>query len=205
MGSENLLKLVLQQTGYSQKELSATIKVSAAQISKWKAGEHMSMEMEARLKLIAGIGDRDPDVLYWTGGVEQADKWEKLVTHLAIRANENAECSYNAYPLDDEEGLLLCNVLRTLIDAGTTIPKEFPKEIDFDYELDDEENDALFETLYEENVYSSLIYSGLKSLAQLYDFYAAYIQDIFYDDSLDLYNTAACNICLLYTSPSPRD
>jgi transcriptional regulator with XRE-family HTH domain len=194
MNSTNLLKVVLQQTGYSQKELSTEMKVSAAQISKWKAGEHMSFEMADKLRAIAGIGDRDPDVVYWTGGTEQADKWAKLVVHLAAKANENAECCYNSYPLSEGMDCLLGSIFQSLIEAGATIPKEFPAEIDFDYESDYGENEDLFKTLYGGNVYSSLIYSGLDSLAKLYDFYAAYIQDIFNDDSLDMYDTDASNI-----------
>ena len=194
MASANLLKLVLQQTGYSQKQLSAEIKVSTAQISKWKSGEHMSLEMECRLKAIAEIGDRDPDVVYWTGGIDQADKWKKLVAHLTAVAIANAECSYESYPLHDESSTLLWNVFDAMIEAGATIPQEFPAEIDFDYEVDYEENEELFKMLYETNEYSSLIYKGLTSLAKLYDFYAAYIQEIMFEDSLDLYSTDACNI-----------
>lgn len=194
MRSANLINLVLQQTHYSQKELAAKLKVSAAQISKWKAGEHISHEMEEKLKVMAAIGERDPDIVYWTGGIDQADKWMRLFMHLAETAVENSDCSYVCAPLEDETESLLWNAFYTLIEAGATIPKEFPQEIDFNYDADYEENEEAFETLYETNTYSNLIYITLKAFVDQYDFYAAYIQYLMWEDDLDLYDTEACNL-----------
>jgi len=198
MGSENLLKLVLQNNSYSQKDLAKKLEVSPAQISKWKTGEYMSSEMEEKMKSLADIGDRHPDLVYWTGGTEQADKWSKLISHLASEANEDNECSYETTPLLDELDLLAWDVIHSLIEAGASIPNIFPSEIDFDYDMEYTENEHLFEKLYNENNYSSLIYNALKELANLYDFYVAYFSDLI-DDDLELFSTGACNIepCLL--------
>jgi len=194
MGSTNLLKLVLRETGLSQKEIAKKLNVSAAQISKWKAGEHISYEMEEKLKVLLSIGDRDPDVVYWTGGIEQADKWVRLFEHLAERAPESAECSYICAPLEDETDFFFPNILSTLIEAGAIIPEYFPEKIDFDYDADYDENEEAFGMLYDTNEFSNLIYEALKAYCQHYDFYAAYVRDIMYEDDLDLYNTDASNI-----------
>lgn len=194
MSSENLLKLVLQNKRFTQKDLAQKLKVSPAQISKWKAGEYMSFDMENKMTSLAKIGERNPDVVYWTGGSEQADKWTRLITYLAADVSDYSECSYVSYPLEDEEDTLTWKVLHTLIESGANIPKVFPNDIDFDYDLEHEGNEELFDTLYYGNIYSSLIYECLKVLAKLYDFYAAYFNDLMNDDDLDLYSTDACNI-----------
>lgn len=194
MGSANLISLTLRQTNYTQKELAEKLKVSAAQVSKWKAGEYVSYDMEEKLKVLAAIGNRDPDIVYWTGGTEQADKWMRLFVHLAETAYENSESSYTCAPLQEEVEFFLWNIFNALIEAGTEIPKEFPQEIDFNYDSDDEESEEEFERLYETNSYSSVIYKSLIAFVKQYDFYVAYLQDIMWEDSLNLENTAACNI-----------
>lgn len=179
MGSGSLIRLVLQQAGSSQKELAAKLNVSSAQISKWKAGEYISFDMEQKLKTLAGIGDRNPDVVWWVGGIEQADKWARLFRYLADCAVDVAECSYKS-PLEDDAENLMRNVFYALREAGAVIPKTFPKDIDFDYAIDVEDNnesEELFLNLYEKNAYSSLIYEILQAYAQHYDFYIAYIRN----------------------------
>lgn len=194
MNASNLVSLALSQAGCSQKELAARMKVSAAQISKWKAGESISVEMEQKLKSISGIGDRDPDIVYWVGGVEQADKWMRLFEHLAEYADATAESSYDHGLVEDEIDLLFSNVFHTLVEAGVEIPKEFPAELDFDYDDDSDEREDSFEILCEKNPYSSLISHGLKAFIRLYDFFVAYIRDIVWDDALCLEDTEASNI-----------
>lgn len=187
MRSGNLIRLVLRQAGCSQKALAAKLKVSPAQISKWKAGEHISFDMEQRLKSLAGIGDRNPDVVWWTGGIEKADKWARLFRYLADCAVDAAECSYQS-PIGEDLEELMWSVFCSLRDAGAEIPKTFPKEIDFDYEMVfEEEDEELFFRLTEENAYSSLIYEILRAYAQHYDFYIAYIRDIVIDGAMNSY------------------
>ncbi|SFC47635.1 helix-turn-helix domain-containing protein [Pseudoalteromonas denitrificans] len=195
MSSGNLIKLALQHFGCTQKELATKLEVSPAQISKWKADEHMSFDMEEKLDLLIGLDKRNPDVVAWTGGVEQADKWGKLVSYLAYSASQEGETGYITVPLEDDyDGLLCWNILNILQEAGVNIPKEFPSEIDFDYESDDDDSSEKFDCLYEENPFSKIISSSFRALTDVYGFYAAYFSDIMDNDDLELMESKAGNI-----------
>src|SRR5438067_1945671 len=106
MNSKAFVQLALEALSCSQKELALRLGVSPTQISKWKNGEHMSNEMEDKIRTMTDIGDKHPEFMLWAGSVEAANKWEKLIHFLAEEANENAETGYNADPLNDELGLL---------------------------------------------------------------------------------------------------
>jgi transcriptional regulator with XRE-family HTH domain len=196
MDSEALVQLALQSLSCSQKELAAHLNVSPSQISKWKKGEHMSHEMEEKLRAIANVGDKDPSFVLSAGSLEEAIKWERLIHHLAELAEESAETGYQTYPLHDELGLLCGETFHVLEKMGVALPKEFPQELDLDYEETDSEE--LWE-LIDQNPYSAFIYKLYKSLNDVYGFYAAYVNELIDDDDLNLMDTAACNIepCLL--------
>lgn len=202
MSSKNAIKLALEKLGCTQKKLAQKLDVSPAQISKWKTGEYMSHDMEVKLAKFSDIGDRNPDVVAWTGGTKQADKWKKLVCCIADSAMEEAETGFNTHTLIDEEGqrdLLCWQVLNIFNKIGIEIPQEFPSDIDFDYESCCEENEDKFENLYRENPYSKLISKSFNALNDVYGFYAAYIRSILDDWDIGLQDTPACNIepCLL--------
>ena len=91
MSREALVQLALETMACSQKELAAHIGVSPAQISKWKKGEHMSADMEVKLRTAAGIGEMDPDFIRWAGSLAHAEKWEKVIKYMAGIAYECAE------------------------------------------------------------------------------------------------------------------
>lgn len=196
MNGEALIQLALSTLSCSQKDLATRLGVSPTQVSKWKKGEHMSYEMEERLRSLSQIGTQVPEFVLWTGSLEQAKKWEGLIKYLAELASNGAETGYDTYPLQDECGLLSWDTFRVLSELGTTLPKEFPEELDLNFKVDDEIDLSL---LIEENPYSSLIYQIFCRLNDVYGFYAAYIAELVDDDELDLYDTSACNIepCLL--------
>ncbi|MFJ4288961.1 helix-turn-helix domain-containing protein [Cupriavidus sp. NPDC089707] len=191
MDIEALVRLVLKTLGCSQKELAVRVGVSPAQISKWKRGEHMSREMDKKLRGIANIGDRDPSFVLWAGSLDQAIKWEHLIGYLAEVVRENAETGYNTYPLEDEYELLCSDTIYTLSEMGVVPPKEFPEELDVDYdEIDGHE----LSDLICKNPYSSLISAIYRSLNDVYGFYAAYVSEFMEDLELGLTDTAACDI-----------
>ena len=201
MDGEALVQLALSALSCTQKQLAAKLGVSPTQISKWKQGEHLSSEMQEKLRAIAGIGDKDPRFVLWAGSIEQASKWERLMHYLAELADEGADTGYHTYPLQDELGLLCWETFDVLREMGVALPREFPKELDRDYEEDDGEEDLGEEIgeLIDQNPYSAVIYNIYKSIADVYGFYAAYVAELVEDDELNLMDTPACNIepCLM--------
>ena len=200
MDSEALVQLALKALSCTQKQLASRLGVSPTQITKWKSGEHMSHDMEDRLRALAKIGDRDPVFVLQAGSLENADKWEKLIHHLAEVANESAETGYVTYPLQDDLGLLPGATFQVLKEMGVSLPTDFPRNFDVDYDglLDDDEHDDFGDEL-DANAYTALISKIYESLNDIWGFYAAYIDELMNDDDLGLNETDAQNIepCLI--------
>lgn len=193
MDSEALVQLALKILSCSQKELAHRLGVSPTQISKWKKGEHMSNDMEKKFRAIVNIGTKSPQFVVWAGSLEAANKWEKLIQHLAEIADESAETGYNTGPLREELDLLCWQTFSTLREMGVSLPSTFPQELDVDY--DEIENSW---EIFEENPYSNLIQRIYKALTNVYGFYAAYVSDLLYDDELDLFEAVGeIDSCLL--------
>jgi len=203
MESEAFVQLALETLSCNQKELAVWLGVSPTQISKWKQGEHMSSDMEEKLRAIINIGDKSPSFVLSAGSLEAANKWEKLIQFLAEAARDSAETGYDTDPLGDDLGLLCPFTFDTLRKMGVDMPKTFPNELDIDYV---EYSDDLWDLIHE-NRYSSLIYKIYESFANVYGFHAAYVSDLVLDDELNLMETEAENIepCLLDLAASKID
>lgn len=200
MESTDFVQLALKILACSQKELAAQLNVSPTQITKWKKGEHMSLDMEVKFRHLTGIGDQSPSFILAAGSPENAEKWDKLIHYIAELAHDNSESGYYTYPLQDEMDLLCVNTVRVLSELGISLPAQFPSELDIDYENDDyDDNEKSPWELIEENPHASLIKKIYESLNGVYGFYQAYIDDLMNDDDLNLYDTPAVNIepCLI--------
>jgi hypothetical protein len=92
----------------------------------------MSLDMEKRLRALAKIGDRGPAFVVGAGSLESADKWARLIHHLAKTANENAGTGYDTYPLEDDLGLLPGTTFDVLRNMGVALPENFPAGLDLD-------------------------------------------------------------------------
>lgn len=189
-----LVQLALDRLKCNQKELAGRLQVSPTQISKWKRGEHMSDDMEKKLRTIAQIDeDAIPTFVLLAGSPEAAGKWERLIDYLATLANDSAETGYDSPPLTDELPLLCVSTFETLREMGVEIPP-FPEELDVDY---DEAPDEFFELLYE-NPHVRLIRNIYGSFTDVYGFYAAYVSEVVFDEELDLMSGVGAEIdCLL--------
>lgn len=188
MKSSSLVELALSTQGCTQKELALLLRVSPAQISKWKKGEHISFEMSEKLSELAGLGDLDPDVVLLAGSKEDAKKWVQLIRYFADLAECSAETGYYTAPLvedlDDDNCFLFWNTFHVLQEMGVNIPRPFPRELEAC--IADEEEDAVWD-----NEIASLIYDMFKSLTNVYGFYAAFVSDLVFDEELDLAGTPA--------------
>jgi transcriptional regulator with XRE-family HTH domain len=186
MYSESLIKLALLKDKCTQKELALKLQVSPTQISKWKAGETMSSEMENRVRELTGIGERDPDVVYWTGGIEQADKWGSLILYLADFAAQRAETGYITATLTDDTEFLAWPTLWSLKGMGVKIPKEFPAEMlaDFGDTDDEDEYDNKFNAFFELPLIKKIDKAFL-ALNDIEGFCNAYIYNLFHGVGVD--------------------
>lgn len=190
MSSVAMVQLALNLLSCNQKELAARLKVSPTQVSKWKSDDvHMSADMEEKFRRLLQIGDLSPEVILQAGGLDAAAKWERLIQHIAMMAEDAEETGYETYPLKNECGMLCWHTFATLNEMGVEIPKSFPAELEFNFDDPDVEWDIIHD-----HPIASLIYKIFKALTDVYGFYVAYVADLMSDESLDLMATLAVNI-----------
>jgi transcriptional regulator with XRE-family HTH domain len=200
MTSPHLIELTLKTLSCTQKELARRLNISQTQISKWKKGEHMSPEMEAKLRELIDLDTMCPELILWSGSKEEAAKWEELIHYLANRAKDCEETGYDTWPLDDEMGHLAWDTLETLRNAGVDMPRVVPSEISSDIsridseETGEEESESIEIAILEENKYTKAIWELFLSFNCVWGFYSAFIEELIDDDDLNLMNTDACEL-----------
>ena len=217
MVNEDLVKLALKTLSCNQKELASRLGVSPTQITKWKKDEHMSLEMESKLRQILNIGDKDPSFILLAGSLHEANKWERLIHLLAEIAEEETETGYETDPLIDELDLLVSDTFNILRMMGVDLPPKFPDELekiltyyfadDLGDDLGDDPGDEIsdeFLHVIDANPYSSLIFNIFKSFTDVYGFYLAYISELIDDWEDTLLDSPAGNIepCLMQLAAS---
>lgn len=182
MYAAELVEIALTTLKCSQKELALRLGVSPTQVTKWKNGEHMSSEMEKRLRELSKIGDADPSLVVWAGSPRAAKQWREVIKYLADMANEGGETGYNTAPLSDAAGdemtldILCGQTVLTLNDMGVAPPKAFPT--DLKNALADEEPYELFD----EHPLANLIGKIYSAYTDVYGFYVAYVDELLEDD-----------------------
>jgi transcriptional regulator with XRE-family HTH domain len=195
MSNSALIQLALSVLDCNQKELAQRLNVSPAQVSKWKNGDYMSYDMQAKLSGLIGIEDMDPDYVVQAGSVQDAQKWMRLLKFLAEWVAEDNESGYHAYLLEapEEETLLCWKTFNTLKEMGVDIPQRFPEELDFEYEdwITSDESEKRLDELFSHS-HVSVIIDIYKSYTDVYGFYAAYVSELIHE--LDLDDTSADGI-----------
>ena len=201
--SSDLILVALKLLGCNQKTLAEKLEVSATQITKWKGGEYMSIDMREKIESMLDLKGMPPNMVMMAGSVESATEWMSLVYHLADIVSGMAETGYVTTPLIDEFELksLGWSTFFTLEQMGVALPSSFPdelKNIAEIYNNDSEISEAAHELVIN-NPYASIIYRMYLKLNDVYGFYVAYIKELMNNEALDLFDTAACNIeaCLM--------
>lgn len=193
--SEAWVELALKSLNCNQKELACMLAVSATQVSKWKGGDYISMDMDAKFRKLLKLDDRqDPEFILWAGSLENGAKWYHLIQRLAEDAEED-KVGYQTYPLVDEEGLLCGRVVKALAGMGIESPKAFPEELaayasdESDLSHGDLESECEeYAQRIEANPYSRTILAILKSTVPVRAFYVAYVEELFKEeDSKELF------------------
>jgi len=183
MFAAELVEIALTTLKCSQKELALRLGVSPTQITKWKNDEHISSEMEKRLRDLSKIGDADPHLVAWAGSLKAAEQWREVIKYLADMADEGSETGYVTPLLSDAQNdeitldLLCGQTVLVLNDLGVLPPKTFPADL----------KDALVDEepweLFEENPYTRLIDKIFKAYTDIYGFYVAYVEELLEDDN----------------------
>jgi transcriptional regulator with XRE-family HTH domain len=182
MYAAELIEIALTTLKCSQKELALRLGVSPTQVTKWKNGEHISSEMEKRLRELSKIGDADPHLVAWAGSLKAAKQWREVIKYLADMANEGSETGYDTAPLSEAEGdemtldILCGQTVLVLNDMGVAPPKTFPADLK-DALADEEPWD-----LFEDNPYARLIDKIYKAYTDVYGFYVAYVDELLEDN-----------------------
>lgn len=210
-----LVELALKALNCNQTQLAERLEVSAAQITKWKKGEHISAKMEKQLRELSGVADMAfPEVALWCGSAENARNWMSVIHREAENALDGAESGYDTPALYENLEQLTWETLSVLRKMGVSIPQEFPQElaaamqdesaeIQFNPQTDGDEDefwakiesqDEDRESVYEENEIVCLIASVFKSFVDVSGFYSAYIQDLMFDDKIDILSTPAASL-----------
>lgn len=193
--SSNLVLVALELLKCNQKTLAEKLGVSATQITKWKSGEYMSIDMREKLEGALNLNGMPPNMVLMSGSLENANEWMSLISHLASLACDMSETGYVTIPLSDEAEMesLGWSTFYTLNEMGVTLPTSFPDELKNINEIHDNDSDTAHE-LITTNPYSSLIYNIYLKLNDVYGFYEAYVSEIMDRDELDLFDTDAANI-----------
>lgn len=184
------VELAIRTLSCNQRQLSERLGVSPTQVTKWKNGEYMSRDMEEKFRAMLNVGDIYPQFILWAGSLEDAEKWNRLISYLAEYIAENAETDYDTVPLSekDQRPLLCLGVRRVLTAMGVESPKGFPAELDSYFSgadsrarKDDDYDDELWD-LVEENPYTRVIRNIFDSLNEVWGFWAAYVLNLANED-----------------------
>lgn len=199
--STELVVLALKLLKCNQKTLAEKLGVSATQITKWKAGEYISIDMRNKIIDMLDLKDMPPNMVLMSGSVDNAIQWTSLIKTIASIVGDRSETGYDTKPLVYPEELdqLGWSTFLTLNEMGVVLPDAFPDELKeavqaYSDDSDDfDSNDEAF-TVIENNPYSALIYKIYENLNDVFGFYAAYVAKIMFNDELDLFATDAVNI-----------
>ncbi|ATF74432.1 helix-turn-helix domain-containing protein [Pasteurella multocida] len=172
-----LIKLTLRILSCSQKELAKKLSVSPTQITKWKKGEHMSFDMQDKIRTLLDIGDLEPNVVLAFGSTENAKQWSKIIEYLAELVSENAESGFNISPLTDEIDLIISQLLRSLAQIDYSIPTTLPESLKKHLNEEDMWSDEFIDDIHS-NEFCSMVYQIFRAFAGVYSFYIAYIDEL---------------------------
>ena len=136
----------------------------------------MSKEMKDKLTTMARIGAIQPELIAMVGTIQNAEKWTVLSKYNLDAAVESRETAYDESILDNV-GELITIVFALLIEMGVSIPKEFPKELDFDYQDFSDETEHLFDAL-DENPHSKLIRKLFDNYVSVNGYWITYVHNV---------------------------
>jgi transcriptional regulator with XRE-family HTH domain len=114
----NVIDYIIKSTGLKQKDLAEKLKVSRAQISKWKSGETIPFNRVETLNKLAGLHGKNTDWAILTKTEENSNAW---IEYLLILGDYS-----NNYHLHDDPESHATDILLLLKELGVKIPPKAP-------------------------------------------------------------------------------
>jgi len=118
----NLIEYIVKTKSLKQKDLAEILKVSRAQISKWKSGEHIPFDREDQLMNIAGLFGSDPEWSIFVKTKENSDSWINYLTFIHDISDDYTRSSR----LQDEPNFYAPNILLLFSEIGIKFPQKAP-------------------------------------------------------------------------------
>src|SRR4051812_5195733 len=153
--SANLIDHILNHTDLSQADLARKLKVSRAQVSKWKAGDYLSSERTSELLTLAGLFDTVcVEWAIFAKSAENAQAWYSYVLEILedVEWGDSLKDFFREMP-DIYAGHLITD----LCDLGAKIDQPAPATRWVD------------EDVYEQTPLASVLFSILETWGQLKD------------------------------------
>lgn len=201
--SKDLVQVALNELNINQKQLAAKLAVSNGQISRWKNhGDYMSLDLEDKLTKLCQLGAIPASLVLFTGSIENAKTWDKVIRECAQNAEANNESGYYCPALTEfDEWAMLENITDVLQELGVQFPKDLPDLI-IEYFNHDDLDDDKWGQFFQIPIVK-LICSIFCAFTDITGFHYAFIEELSdHDDLLELtmdiqsdyLNLAACKV-----------
>jgi transcriptional regulator with XRE-family HTH domain len=152
----NIIDYIIKNTDLKQKDLAEKLKVSPAQISKWKAGEPIPSERKESLNKLAGLHGDDADWGILTKTKKNGRGWFKYLSFMGDCDNRH---------LEEQPEIYAVKTLLLLSELGATIPENAPL-----VEVVDQDN-------YEWTSFDSMVWDLTEGYGILVDWCDCYLWD----------------------------
>ena len=142
----NIIDYIVKNKGLKQKDIASMLNVSRAQVSKWKAGEAISLSKQEELNKMAGLFGDDSEWAIMAGTKKNANAWYKYFANV----EQYGEEGYNTGDFSEYSNAQISvpSLLKTLQKLGVKIPKNVPAISDCESEDETETDiDTPFDSL----------------------------------------------------------
>jgi hypothetical protein len=198
--TEFIINRAINTTKQNKTQLAKSLNGgSNKQFGQWIKNNMIPLESERKLIDLCQFDGLEPELIKLIGNQSVTKNWVDLIEIIAQMEQNNSESGYIPEVLNDDDNLLAFSLIHTLIEAGFSQYKEFPKEctqvlnILENEESDDGELEEAWE-LMERIPVLRLLCETLHSLGAHYSFYVAYISDLEDQSNYEYLKSNACQI-----------
>ncbi|WDP91098.1 MAG: helix-turn-helix transcriptional regulator [Desulfobacter sp.] len=118
----NIIEYIIKTKGLKQKDLADMLKVSRAQISKWKSGEHIPPRRKDELMVLADLFTENPEWAVFVKNKKDSDAWINYVTLL----NEQYDGNTKSVDIESHPEEFVPKIILFLSNIGIAVPQKKP-------------------------------------------------------------------------------